>query len=89
MATEIQDAVLDSTSPGRATRDVENPIREVGPELFNALLAAGSVRGQYRTSQAFAAQDHKKFRVVMNGASWPRRHAGSWGFRSSRPLTRR
>jgi WD40 repeat protein len=56
-------AVVTSAVP--ASADHERPLREVGRELFAALLGTGEVAGQYRASAALAANRGQELRIVV------------------------
>ena len=63
---DLQRAVLLSAAPGRQVRpESERPLREVGQQLFAALLGQGEVAGCYRASAALAAASEQELRVVV------------------------
>ena len=63
---ELQSSVLTSSvSARRIVDEAERPVREVGEELFGALLGTGEVAGRYRASAALAAAGELTLRVVL------------------------
>ena len=63
--SEIQAALRDGSSSARPSPETERPIREVGRELFTALLGAGDVAGCYRASVALAAERGRRLRLSL------------------------
>jgi WD40 repeat protein len=62
----LQRAVLTSAVVSRrALPETEQPVRDVGHELFAALLGAGEVGGRYRAAEALAAERGEGLRVVL------------------------
>ena len=62
----LQQAVLASAAPSRRVLPTtEQPVREVGQLLFDGLLGAGEVAGQYRACAAVAATRGEGLRVVL------------------------
>jgi hypothetical protein len=62
---ELQQAVLASAVTTRGVLQEEQRVREVGQELFAALLGTGEVAGRYRASAAVADERHQELRVVL------------------------
>ena len=60
----LEAVVLASAVPRRAVSAAEQPVREVGRELFQALFA-GPVYGMYRASLGAAQQRGQRLRVVL------------------------
>ncbi|HLJ98935.1 MAG TPA: CHAT domain-containing protein [Streptosporangiaceae bacterium] len=60
----LEATVLASAVPRRAVSAAEQPVREVGRQLFQALFA-GPVYGMYRASLGAAQQRGKRLRVVL------------------------
>lgn len=60
----LEAVVLASAVPRRAVSAAEQPVREVGRQLFQALFA-GPVYGMYRASLGAAQQRGKRLRVVL------------------------
>ena len=64
--SDLQRAVLASAvSTSRVPSESERPLREVGEQLFAALLGAGEVAGRYRASATLAAERGQELRVVV------------------------
>ena len=84
---DLERAVLFSTALGRPGRTAsERPLREVGQQLFAALLGAGEVAGCYRASAALAAASEQELRVVVRmsdpvlaGLPWEAMYDGTNG----------
>jgi sugar lactone lactonase YvrE len=63
---ELQQAVLASAAhTRRVLTETERCVREVGQQLFTALLGVGEVAGRYRASAAVAAERGEELRVVL------------------------
>ena len=63
---QVQQALLASAvSARRVLSASEQVVRQVGQELFTALLGTGEVAGQYRASQAVAAERGQHLRLVV------------------------
>jgi hypothetical protein len=63
---QLQEAVLASAvASRRVLPDTEQSIREVGQELFAALLGSGEVAGRYRAAEALAAERGQGLQVVL------------------------
>jgi CHAT domain/WD domain, G-beta repeat len=63
---ELQQLVLMSGIPARQIlSESESRLREVGQELFSALLGSGEVAGRHRASAAVAAERGQDMRVVL------------------------
>jgi CHAT domain len=63
---QLEQAVLASAVASRAILpQTERPIREIGQELFSALLGSGDVAGRYRASAALAMERGQGLRVVL------------------------
>ena len=63
---ELQQAVLASAVDTRKVlSEDERCVREVGRQMFAALLGTGEVAGRYRASAALAAERGEALRVVM------------------------
>ena len=63
---EVRQAVLASAAmTGHVLPEYERPLREVGRQLFAALLGTGEVAGLYRASAALAAEHEQQLRVVI------------------------
>lgn len=63
---QLQWAVLASGAASRRVLpETERPVREIGKILFDALLGAGEVYGQYRAAAALAAARERRLRVVL------------------------
>jgi CHAT domain len=63
---ELQQAVLASAAATRKVlSETERCIRDVGRQLFTALLGTGEVAGRYRASAALAAERGETLRVVV------------------------
>ena len=60
----LEATVLASAVPRRAVSAAEQPVREVGRQLFQALFT-GPVYGMYRASLGVAQQRGKRLRVVL------------------------
>ena len=64
--SELQRAVLASAETTRKVLpEAERCVREVGRQLFAALLGTGEVAGRYRASAALAAERGEALRVVL------------------------
>jgi CHAT domain len=64
--SELQRAVLASTAASRhGLAETEHCVREVGRQLFAALLGTGEVAGCYRASAALAGERGEALRVVV------------------------
>ena len=63
---DLQQAVLASAAVnGRVRPGSERLLREVGQQLFAALLGAGPVAGRYRASAALAVERDQELRIVV------------------------
>ncbi|MGD0699403.1 MAG: CHAT domain-containing protein [Trebonia sp.] len=63
---QLQKTVLASAvTSRRVLPETEQPLREVGAELFAALLGTGEVAGRYRAAAAVAAAQGSALRVVL------------------------
>jgi CHAT domain len=63
---QLEQAVLASAVASRAILPQnERPLREIGQELFSALLGSGDVAGRYRASAALATEREEGLRVVL------------------------
>jgi WD40 repeat protein len=62
---DLEQAVLAPALTGYALPDNERPLREVGQQLFAALLGTGKVAGRYRASAALAVEREQELRVVV------------------------
>lgn len=63
---ELQRAVLASAVITRTLLpETERCVRDVGEELFSALLGSGDVAGRYRASTAVAAEREEELRIVL------------------------
>jgi hypothetical protein len=63
---QLEQAVLASAVASRAILpQTERTLREIGQELFSALLGSGDVGGRYRASAALASERGEGLRVVL------------------------
>lgn len=67
---QLQQAVLaSSVSSRRLVPSVEQPVRETGQELFDALFASPGVLGRFRASKALADERGEPLRIVLRIAA--------------------
>ena len=63
---KLQWAVLASGVASRGVLpETERPVRDIGQQLFTALLGTGEVAGRYRAAGAVAAERGQRLRVVL------------------------
>jgi CHAT domain len=62
---KVQAALLAVAASARRSPETERPVRDVGQELFAALLGIGEVAGCYRASAAPAAEQERGLRLSL------------------------